>query len=241
MVFRYGVRAKPKSRTIKTMPIRIAIIDDNINLLRNISQNLSNFEEISLVFKAMNGRDAVSLAATERPEVILMDIEMPEMDGIEATRLIKAKFPEIKIIMVTVFDRDDKIFEAIKAGASGYLMKDEKPSRIVAAIEEAVEGGAPMSPTIALKTLQMLRNHVVINEKVIQNIENISSPDVFNLSKREFEILEKIAEGITYQQIGDKLFISAKTVRKHIEHIYEKLQVHTKFEAIKIGQQNHWF
>ena len=166
---------------------------------------------------------------------------MPEMDGIEATRIIKTKFPDIKIIMVTVFDRDDKIFEAIKAGASGYLMKDEKPSRIVAAIEEAIEGGAPMSPTIALKTLQMLRQQVVVGETFVQNIESVSSPEVFNLSKREFEILEKIAEGITYQQIGDKLFISAKTVRKHIEHIYEKLQVHTRFDAVKIGQQNHWF
>lgn len=223
------------------MPIRIAIIDDNINLLRSISQNLSNFEEVTLVYKAMNGCDAVSLAGTEQPEVILMDIEMPEMDGIEATRLIKAKFPNIKIIMVTVFDRDDKIFEAIKAGASGYLMKDEKPSRIVAAIEEAVEGGAPMSPTIALKTLQMLRQQVVVGEKNIQNLDSVSSPESFNLSKREFEILEKIGEGITYQQIGDKLFISAKTVRKHIEHIYEKLQVHTKLEAIKIGRKNNWF
>lgn len=223
------------------MPIKIAIIDDNINLLRNISQNLSVFEEVSIVFKAMNGRDAVSLAATEHPEVILMDIEMPEMDGIEATRLIKSQFPNIKIIMVTVFDRDDKIFEAIKAGASGYLMKDEKPSRIVAAIEEAIEGGAPMSPTIALKTLQMLRQKVVVGEKIVRNIETVSSPESFNLSKREFEILEKIAEGITYQQIGDKLFISAKTVRKHIEHIYEKLQVHSKFDAVKVGQQNRWF
>ena len=101
-------------------------------------------------------------------------------------------------------------------------------------IEEAIEGGAPMSPTIALKTLQMLRQQVVVGETVVQNIESVSSPEVFNLSKREFEILEKIAEGITYQQIGDKLFISAKTVRKHIEHIYEKLQVHTRFDAVKI-------
>ena len=223
------------------MPIRIAIVDDNINLLRSISQNLSNFEEISIVFKAMNGLDAVSLASTEHPEVILMDIEMPEMDGIEATRIIKVKFPKIKIIMVTVFDRDDKIFEAIKAGASGYLMKDEKPSRIVAAIEEAVEGGAPMSPSIALKTLQILRQQVVISEKGIQNIKPISSPESFNLSNREFEILEKIADGISYQQIGNILFISVKTVSKHVEHIYEKLQVHSKLEAVKIGQQNYWF
>lgn len=223
------------------MPIRTAIVDDNINLLRSISQNLSNFEEITLVFKAMNGHDAVLLASTEHPEVILMDIEMPEMNGIEATRLIKMKFPDIKIIMLTVFDREDKIFEAIKAGASGYLMKDEQPSRIVSAIEEAVEGGAPMSPIIALKTLQMLRQQIVVGKKSEQTIKSISSPESFNLSKRELEILEKIADGISYQQIGNILFISAKTVRKHIEHIYEKLHVHSKLEAVKIGQRNDWF
>ncbi len=223
------------------MPTRIAIVDDNINLLRSISQNLSNFEELTVVFKAMNGHDAVSLASLHHPEVILMDIEMPDMDGIEATRMIKRQFPEIKIIMVTVFDRDDKIFEAIKAGACGYLMKDEKPSRIVAAIEDAIEGGAPMSPIIALKMLQILRNQIIVSEKCNQHIKSISSPESFNLSQREFEILEKIADGNSYQQIGDVLFISAKTVSKHIEHIYEKLQVHSKLEAVKIGQKNNWF
>ena len=223
------------------MPTRIAIVDDNINLLRNISQNLSNFEEVTIVFKAMNGHDAVSLASTEHPEVILMDIEMPEMDGIEATRIIKTKFPDIKIIMVTVLDRDDKIFEAIKAGASGYLMKDEKPTRIVAAIQEAVEGGAPMSPIIALKTLQILRQQIVVSDGGTQIIKSISTPESFNLSNREFEILEKISDGFSYQQIGNILFISAKTVSKHVEHIYEKLQVHSKLEAVKIGQQNYWF
>ena len=223
------------------MPTRIAIVDDNNNLLRNISQNLSNFEEVTIVFKAMNGHDAVALASIEHPEVILMDIGMPEMDGIEATRIIKTKFPNIKIIMVTVFESDDKIFEAIKAGASGYLLKDEKPSRIVAAIQEAVEGGAPMSPIIALKILQILRQHIIVGEKGNQIIKSISSSESFNLSNRELEILEKIADGNSYQQIGNLLFISAKTVSKHIEHIYEKLQVHSKLEAVKFGQQNSWF
>lgn len=223
------------------MPFRVAIVDDNISLLRSISQNLSNFAEVMLVFKAMNGKDAVSLTGTENPEVILMDIEMPEMDGIEATRRIKELYPEKKIIMLTVFDRDDKIFEAIKAGATGYLMKDERPSRIVNAIEEAIEGGAPMSPIIAIKILKILRSQTLVAENTVQVIEKIESPEAFNLSKREIEILEKIANGLTYQQIGDAIFISPKTVRKHIENIYEKLQVHSKMEAVKIARRNRWF
>ncbi len=223
------------------MPFRVAIVDDNINLLKSISQNLSNFTEITLVFKAMNGKDAVSLTGTQNPEVILMDIEMPGMDGIEATRRIKELYPEKKVIMLTVFDRDDKIFEAIKAGATGYLMKDERPARIVSAIEEAMEGGAPMSPIIAIKILQILRSQALVAENTIQAIEKVESPGSFNLTKREIEILEKIANGLTYQQIGDAIFISPKTVRKHIENIYEKLQVHSKIEAVKVARRNRWF
>ena len=217
--------------------IKVGLVDDNPTLLRNISQNLAIFEEIQLVFKATNGKDALSKAGSHAVDIILMDIDMPEMDGIEATRRIKELYPHIKIVMLTVFDREDKIFEAIKAGATGYLMKDERPSRIVAAIEEVMEGGAPMSPIIAMKTLQILRSHVIDEVK----IQSVVSPQSFDLSNREIEILEKIAEGLTYQQIGDRLFISAKTVRKHTENIYDKLHVHSKVEAIKLGQKNQWF
>lgn len=216
--------------------IRVGLVDDNPTLLRNIGQNLSIFDEIEIDFKAINGLDALDKLNTHQPDVILMDIEMPAMDGIEATREIKRRHPQQKIMMLTVLDREDKIFEAIKAGASGYLLKDEKPSRILACIEELVEGGAPMSPVIAMKTLEMLRNQQVSEKK----IETIQTPETFNLSKREVEILEKIANGLNYNQIAEQLFISAKTARKHIENIYQKLHVHSKLEAVQIAQKNRW-
>lgn len=216
--------------------IRVGLVDDNPTLLRNISQNLSIFDELEIDFKAINGLDALDKLNNHHPDVILMDIEMPAMDGIEATREIKRRNPNQKIMMLTVLDREDKIFDAIKAGASGYLLKDEKPSRILACIEELVDGGAPMSPVIAMKTLEMLRNQQVSEQKT----ETIQSPETFNLSKREVEILEKIANGLNYNQIAEQLFISAKTARKHIENIYQKLHVHSKLEAVQIAQKNRW-
>lgn len=216
--------------------IKVGLVDDNPTLLRNIGQNLSIFEEIQIVFKANSGRDAIDNLNNHHPDMLLMDIEMPEMDGIETTRQIKALFPEMKIMMLTVLDREDKIFEAIKAGASGYLVKDERPSKIVAAIEELMEGGAPMSPVIAMKTLQILRKQE-INNTFIEQVETTES---FNLSKREVEILEKITQGLNYNQIADQLFISAKTARKHIENIYQKLHVHSKMEAVAVAQRNRW-
>lgn len=216
--------------------ITIGLVDDNPTLLRNISQNLSIFDEVEVMFKANGGHDALDKLNNYHPDMILMDIEMPEMDGIETTRRVKELFPEIKIMMLSVLDREDKIFEAIKAGASGYLTKDEKPSKIVAAIEELMEGGAPMSPTIAMKTLKMLRSQEVVGQKT----ETYLSPETYNLSKREIEILEKVATGLTYNQIADQLFISAKTARKHIENIYQKLHVHSKLEAVAVAQKNKW-
>jgi DNA-binding NarL/FixJ family response regulator len=217
--------------------IKVGLVDDNPTLLRNISQNLSVFDEIEIIFKAINGLDALEKLNNYSPDVILMDIEMPAMNGIEATREIKKRFPFQKIMMLTVLDREDKIFDAIKAGATGYLLKDEKPSRILACIEELMDGGAPMSPVIALKTLEILRNQQVIENK----IEELQSPETFNLSKREIEILEKIANGLNYNQIADQLFISAKTSRKHIENIYQKLHVHSKLEAVQMAQKNKWY
>ncbi len=137
--------------------------------------------------------------------LLLMDLNMPVMDGIEATRRISQAFPGIRVIVLTVFEETEKIFESILAGATGYLLKDAKPGQIAGALEEAMEGGAPMSPVIAMKSLEL------------------------------------IAKGETYQQMADKIFVSPKTVRKHIENIYRKMQVHNKVQAIRLGHKHKLF
>lgn len=223
------------------MPIQLALIDDNPSLLKSIGRNLMMFEEIDLVYTATDGAMAVQKAHLHRPQVILMDIEMPVMDGIAATAQICRELPHVKVLMLTVFDREDKIFDAVKAGASGYLMKDERPARIVQAVEEVLDGGAPMSAGIALKTLGLLRRQTIVTEATALPLEELVSTDTYALTTREVEILEKIIAGLTPQQIGDQLFISPRTVRKHIENIYGKLHVHSRLEAVRLADQNRWF
>lgn len=215
-------------------PIRIAVVDDKPELLAQLCQNLSAFEEVEVLFTAENGLAAIKKIEQCKflPQVILMDIEMPVMNGIEATQIISAE-SDIKLIMLTVFDTDEKIFEAIKAGAAGYLLKDSKPHKIVTAIEDIVQGGAAMSPHIAWKTLAFLRQ--VTETKVLP------TPAQYNLSSREVELLELLVEGNTYQQIADRMFISHGTVRKHIENIYDKLHIHSKVEAVNKANKYKWF
>lgn len=209
------------------MKINLAFAEDNDFLAKSLTEKLKLFaNQFTLMFRARNGAEMIEyLNSNDGVQVILMDIEMPVMDGIKATEKISKKFPQIKIIMLTVFDDDDKIFNAIKAGANGYLLKDESVDKIVDGINIVLDGGAPMSATIASKTLRLLRNSDLQRTK--------SEEDDFNLSKREIEILENLKLGLDYQQTAEKLFISPFTVRKHIENIYRKLQVNNKMQAVQ--------
>ena len=165
-------------------------------------------------------------------DVILMDIQMPEMDGIKATELVKNKYPQIKVIMLTVVDDDDCVFKAIKAGANGYLLKEINAENLYKSIIEVTKGGAPMTPSIALKTLNLLRNPNLLDAKPDEQEE-------IKLSKRETEILIQLSKGLNYNDISENLIISPSTVRKHIENIYKKLQVHSKMEAVMKAQKRN--
>lgn len=229
------------------MPVRIALVDDNPQLLQSLSRNLALFDEVQIVFTAGDGREAVRLACLHQPQVVLMDIDMPLLNGIEATRQIREQCPEVRVLMLTVFDYDDKIFAAIRAGASGYLLKEERADQIVNAIEDVVCGGAPMSPLIAYKTLALLRQQPAepIPVEPVSARQGPGKATVttaqFELTTREIEILEQLTNGLSPIEIGNKLFISLSTVRKHIENIYDKLYVHTKLEAIRLAEQHGWF
>ncbi|MCO5946340.1 response regulator transcription factor [Mucilaginibacter flavidus] len=223
------------------MSVRIALVDDKRIIRNTLAEQISYYKEITVVFQANDGSEFLenmkALAADMRPQVVLMDIEMPVMDGIEAVTIAKEVYPDTHFLMLTVFDDDEKLFEAIKAGATGYLLKDEKVSSIVKAITEIVfEGGVPMSPRIARKVLGLLRNSPDDAAPAAENEE-----EAHTLSTRELEILNRIVDGLNYQQIGERLFISPHTVRKHIANIYEKLHVSNKASAIKIAIRKKWF
>lgn len=214
------------------MNVKIAIVDDNNFLIRAIQEKLSFFEDLQVKFTAINGQDLLErLDLNHNVDLILMDIEMPKMNGVEATAAVKNKYPHIKIIMLTVFDNDENIFNSIKAGADGYLLKEVNPQDLHQGIIETLNGGAAMNPSIALKTLKLLRNPVDFGIK--------QANDEIKLSSREIEVLEQLSKGLNYNNIADNLFLSPSTVRKHIENIYTKLQVHNKLEAIQKAKSNN--
>jgi DNA-binding NarL/FixJ family response regulator len=210
--------------------IKVAIVDDNTFLLKAVQDKLCFFDDIDIKFKAMNGEDLLQkLEKNHNLDLILMDIEMPKMNGIEATELVKSQYPQIKIIMLTVFDNDENIFNSIKAGADGYFLKEVNPEELYNGIQETLNGGAAMTPSIALKTLKLLREPIIF--------ENVNKEE-YNLTSRETEVLEQLSKGLKYNAIAENLFLSAGTIRKHVENIYTKLQVHNKLEAIQKAKSN---
>lgn len=211
---------------------KLVIVDDNTFLMKSIQEKLSFFDDFKVQFTAINGQDLLQkLDENHNVDLILMDIEMPKMNGIEATEMVKNRFPNIKIIMLTVFDNDENIFKSIKAGADGYLLKEVNPKDLQQGILETLNGGATMTPSIAMKTLKLFRNPM--------NFETVSEVEAYNLTPREIEVLEQLSKGLKYNTIADNLFLSAGTIRKHVENIYTKLQVHNKLEAIQKARNNN--
>ena len=214
------------------MIIKVVIVDDNSFLISAIKEKLSFFENITIKHTSLNGSELLTkLEDNHHIDIILMDIEMPVLNGIETTQIVKQKYPHIKIIMLTAFDNDETIFNAIKAGADGYLLKEINPEDLYNGINETLNGGAAMNPSIALKTLKLLRNPI--------DISNPKDQEIISLSKRETEVLEQLSKGLSYTVIAKNLILSPSTIRKHIENIYKKLQVHSKIEAVQKAKDHN--
>ncbi|HRK59588.1 MAG TPA: response regulator transcription factor [Candidatus Kapabacteria bacterium] len=201
--------------------ITTVIFDDN-KPRRELLEMLINATEGLQCIGAYNDcTDVVEIIGHNIPDIVLMDIDMPYVNGIDGVRLIKQSFPQVIILMQTVFEDDKKIFDAIMAGADGYILKKATPQKLIESIFEAMEGGAPMSPSVAKQVL-----HLFHSQKPQQQ-EN-----EFNLTKREQEILTLLVQGYSYRKISEKCFISYPTVNSHISHIYEKLHVKNGIEAV---------
>ena len=213
--------------------MKVLIAEDNSHLARTLINKLELFEDIRVKGWEPNGKALLEhLEHDHIVDIILMDINMPLMDGIECTAQVKNLYPNIKVIMSTVFDEDHYIFQAIMAGANGYLLKDERPQKLYESIMDVMDGGAPMSSAIARKALQLIRHQVTFDH--VKEQEQVA----YNLTKRETEILEQLASGLSHKQIAENLIISTGTVRKHIENVYQKLQVHNKVDAVQLALKN---
>lgn len=202
--------------------IRIFIYDDSDERRDSLKALLRLNEHFMFVGEGTNCSYVLEDMETFHPEVVLMDINMPEVDGIEGLKLIKMNFPEIKVLIQTAYDDSDKIFTCIKNGASGYILKNDKPQRILQAIEEVSEGGAAMNPGIAQKVLDHFKPNVT------------ESP----LTHREKEVLSLLAEGLSYKMVADQLGLSYGTVNSHAKNIYEKLHISSLGEAIAYYYKN---
>jgi DNA-binding NarL/FixJ family response regulator len=222
------------------MTVKIALTEDNAINRNTFLQKIKGQSNLQLVFIANDGSQCLEqlsgLPHALLPQVIFMDIEMPEMDGIETIRIAKSLYPQIHFIILTVFDDDEKIFEAVKAGASGYLLKHEPMAVLEEAIVQILQyGGAPMSPAVARKTLQLLSRGFT----TAQQPAGSTLPDT--LTEREIEVLNHMVNGWDAKRISSELNVSVLTIRKHIANIYDKLHINSKAQAISLAHQQKWF
>lgn len=221
--------------------IKIGLVDDKAVNRSSVTGKIKQFEDLDFCFTAVNGNDCLQqlkgLPFEKMPQVIFMDLEMPEMDGVQTISIARALYPGIYFIVLTVFDDDDKIFEAIKAGAHGYLLKDESAITLHNAITNVIEnGGAPMSAAIARKALEILGRATLPAET------KAAEPHLLDalLTEREKEILLHTINGLDAKRIAAVLDISVLTIRKHIANVYQKLHVNSKAQIINLAHKNNW-
>jgi DNA-binding NarL/FixJ family response regulator len=212
------------------MSIKVAIVEDNTVFRQGLKHLLGFSADVVCVGDYEDGKSFFEHLSFIKPDVVLMDIDLPGMSGLDCTAYLKSQsnYQAIQIIMLTVLEANEKIMDAIMAGASGYLLKNSSAEQILDAIRQVMTGGSPMSSSIARKVFGFIKTH---QKTPVEKI---------NLNKRENEVLSGLVEGLSYKMIGEKYFISTDTVRTYIRSIYEKLQVHSRSEAVAKALKNNW-
>jgi DNA-binding NarL/FixJ family response regulator len=200
--------------------ITVSIVEDRKDIRESLHALINSDDICSCISTYENAEDALKAIPELQPDIVLMDIDLPGMNGIDCIKLLKPKCPRVQFMICTVYDEDEKVFDALAAGANSYILKRSSGDKLIEAIKELHGGGSPMSSDIARKIVQ----HFQVKSKVIEQD--------YDLTNREKEILNLLAKGITYQQAADSIFISSKTIRKHVYNIYEKLHVHSRMEAV---------
>lgn len=202
------------------MPINVAIVEDDDEIRANLTYRIKGNHSFRFLKAYADAESAVPDLLSQKPDVVLMDINLPGMDGVECVRQLKAKMPSVQFIMLTVYEDNNRLFKSLRAGASGYLLKRTSPAKLAAAIREAFEGGSPMTPQIA--------------RRVVQHFQLYAVPDgqMQHLTPRENDVLDQLAKGFRYKEIEDNLKISAGTLHSYIRNVYEKLHVHSRTEAV---------
>ena len=218
--------------------MKIGIVEDHFINRKIIKEKILSYEDIHIVIEAENGNNFFDLMKNLRkedyPQVVLIDLEMPVLDGISTISLSSIRYPSIKFIVLTIYEDNDKIFDAIKAGASGYLLKEDKAINIIDAIANVIEyDGIPMSPAIARRAMKLLSG-ITQNNNTLEKIED------YQLSSREIQILKEIVGGNNPADIAEKLFISPNTVRTHVNNIYKKLHLNSRAQVISLAHKNNW-
>ena len=221
------------------MAIKTAIIDDKASNRNILKDKLLRHGHFAITLMAEDGKDFLqkmkSLPADQLPDVALMDLEMPNMDGVDAIAAGSSFFPSVKFVVLTIFDDEDKIFKAIKAGAFGYLLKDESAENITDTLWQMHESGVgPLSPGIAHKILQLVQNNELT---LVKKTNGSNEKFFFDLTEREREILQLLVDGLSYKEIGTRLNISANTAKKHVINIYNKLHVNSRTQALHLAYE----
>lgn len=207
--------------------ITIAIVEDNSDIRNALEQVVSMSDKLNLVCSCINGEEALITIPDYSPDVVLMDINLGGIDGIECVRILKQSNPKTLFMICTVLEEDEKIFHALSAGANGYILKKTAPSKMLDAIFELCDGGAPMSSIIAKKVVNVFQQKT---DFILESNFEI----VATLSNREKGVLDLLAKGLLYKEIGEQLYLSAETVKKHVNSIYNKLHVRNRVEAINV-------